>query len=46
LALRSDRDGARRMGEAGRRYLEERLAKERVLHLHEALLRAAAGLRR
>ncbi len=46
LALRSDRDGARRMGEAGRRYLEERLAKERVLHLHEALLREAAGLRR
>ena len=46
VALRSDRDGARRMGEAGRRYLEERLAKERVLGLHEALLREVAGLRR
>lgn len=46
VALRSDRDGAQRMGEAGRRYLEERLAKERVLGLHEALLREVAGLRR
>lgn len=46
MALRSDRDLTQRMGEAGRRYLEDRLSKEHVLGLHEALLREVAGLRR
>lgn len=44
--LRDDPGAARRMGLAGRAYLERTLTKDRVLARHEELLRSVAGSRR
>jgi colanic acid biosynthesis glycosyl transferase WcaI len=43
LSLRDDPERARRMGAAGRRYLEDCCAKDGILAQHEELLRDAAA---